>query len=46
MHGQPLGPGIVCDPREIEDVGHAGVPRVAQEGDLVEVHRQAGHAAL
>ena len=43
MHGQPVGPGIVRDAREAQHVGHPGVPRVAQQRDLVEVDAQSGH---
>src|SRR5439155_24579325 len=41
---EAVGAGIVGDPGEVEDVGNAGAPRVAQQRDLVEIYRKAGHA--
>ena len=43
MHGQPVGAGIVRDAREAQHIGHPGMPRVAQQRDLVEVDAQSGH---
>ena len=44
MHGQPLGAGLQRDAGEMGDVGHAGAARVAQQGELVEVDAETGHA--
>ena len=40
-----FGAGVQRDACEAGDVGHAGAPRVAQQGDLVEVDAETGHAA-
>ncbi len=43
MRGQPIGPGIMRDPAEMQHIGHPGAPRIAQQRDLVEVDAEPGH---
>jgi len=44
MRRQPVGAGIVRDPAKAAYVRNTGTPRIAQQGDLVEIDAETGHS--
>ena len=45
MDGQSVDAGIMRDAREFQHIGDPGMPRVAQERDLVEIDAEPSHRA-
>src|SRR5262249_61768433 len=45
VHGDAQRAGGVRDARELDQVGHPGAPRIAQQGDLVEVYAEPRHCS-
>jgi hypothetical protein len=43
MDGQPIGAGLMRDTRECQQIGDTGVPRIAQQRDLVEIDAEPCH---
>src|SRR5262249_45525664 len=46
MHGDPVGSGVMRDEGKFQQVRYARVPRVAQQGDLVEIDAETGHRPI
>ena len=45
VHGDAVGAGVETDLRVARDIRIAGVPGIANQGDLVEVYTEGGHSS-